>query len=79
MPRLKVSETEQKNINIRSILRYHMEQRGIKSQKKAGTLSGIGVNVFGDRFTSPEKLRIEELRKLKAYFHLSDEEILRMI
>lgn len=79
MPKLKVPLKTQKDRNFQSILRYHMAQMCVSSLKKAGALSGIGENIMEDRYACPEKLRLEELRKLKAYFHLSDEELAQMI
>lgn len=78
MPKLKISEYEQKKILARAVLKKRMEIKQINVKNISQRLRKPESTLY-DRFANPNMLRLEDLWGLVSYLGLSDQEILQIV
>jgi hypothetical protein len=78
MPKLKISEYEQKKILARAVLKKRMEIKQITVKNISKKLRKPESTLY-DRFANTNMLRLEDLWGLVSYLGLTDQEILQIV
>jgi hypothetical protein len=78
MPKLKLSDFEQKKTLARVVIKKRMEIKQIKSKDLAKRLSRPEGTLYY-RWQHPESFRLEDLWNLTTILGLSDQEILQIV
>lgn len=78
MPKLKLSEYEQKKLIARVTLKKRMDIKQINMKAMAKRLNRPTSTLY-NRFANPEILRLDDLWILVAILGLSDQEILQIV
>lgn len=78
MPRLKLSEYEQKKIVARATIKNRMELKQISMKMMAKRLCKPKSTLY-NRFANPEIMQLEDLWTLVSILGLNDEEILQIV
>ncbi|WP_143322529.1 helix-turn-helix domain-containing protein [Clostridium sp. HBUAS56010] len=78
MPKLKLSEYEQKKIMARATLKNRMEIKQISMKAMAKRLNKPKSTLY-NRFANPGIIRLDDLWTLVSLLGLSDEEILQIV
>lgn len=74
----KVSDTEMMDRRVRASFKYGQEMKGLTDQGVA-KLMGVHKTTYQGRKHSPDKITLQELRRLVRIFNISDEDILGMV
>ena len=78
MPKLKLSEYEQKRLIARVTLKKRMEIKQISMKGMAKRLNSPASTLY-NRFANPEIMRLDDLWNLVTILGLSDQEILQIV
>ncbi|RFZ77350.1 hypothetical protein DS742_19375 [Lacrimispora amygdalina] len=78
MPKLKLSDFEQKKLIARTTIRKRMELKQIRSKEIAKRLNRP-ENTIKYRWQHPETFRLEDLWIMVSALGLSDQEILQIV
>lgn len=78
MPKLKLSDFEQKKLIARTTIRKRMELKQIRNKEIAKRLNRP-ENTINYRWQHPETFRLEDLWILVSALGLSDQEILQIV
>lgn len=78
MPKVKLSDYEQKRLIARATIKHRMEIKQISVKGMAKRLNRPASTLY-NRFSHPEILRLDDLWMLVTILGLSDQEILRII
>lgn len=78
MPKLKLSDFEQKKLIARVTIKKRMELNQVRNKDIARRL-GRPENTIIYRWRHPETLRLEDLWGLVSFLGLSDQEILQIV
>ena len=76
MPRLKLSDREEKNRQALAAISDYMTVRGYKVTKGLSVMCGFSERTARDRKNNPDDLKVADLRRMKG---LSDSQILRIV
>lgn len=78
MPKLKLSEYEQKKIVARAVLKKRMEIKQFNMKGLSKRLNSPPTTLYG-RFANPETMRLNDLWLLVSVLGLNDQEILQIV
>lgn len=77
MPRIKPTETEERNRISRAVISEYCAARGYDTQAQGlAALCGFGERTARNRYKDPETIQIGEIRRLKD---LTDEQVLCLV
>ena len=78
MPRLKPSETEEKNKKVRACIAKGMAMQAMNDEEVAQKLN-ITKRTFQNKKKRPETFTIREIRKLSSVLKLTEEDRLMLV
>lgn len=78
MPKLKLSEFEQKKLVARATIKNRMDLKRLSVKNISKRLNSPASTLY-NRFANPEILRLDDLWNLTTILGLSDQEILQIV
>lgn len=74
MPRTKPTEFEQYQMEVRALIKKHMELNKIHVNCELAKKIGMPESTFNERMRHPEKFKLEEMHRIRMCLHIPENE-----